>query len=158
MAESRDNQVYMAKLAEQAERYDGANPHITTPKKKRTKNNFLLFFFFFFSPLRSEMVARMKAVAELKTELTVEERNLLSVAFKVRREQSSDWEKKMQRKNDFFFAIFFAIFFAFLSFFLSFSDHATRRRTSLVRAVRRGASSRRLSRRRSPRTTARTSS
>jgi hypothetical protein len=31
-----------------------------------------------------EMVLHMKAVAELKTELTVEERNLLSVAFKVR--------------------------------------------------------------------------
>jgi len=47
----RDNEVYMAKLAEQAERYD-------------------------------EMVAHMKAVAQLNTELTVEERNLLSVAFK----------------------------------------------------------------------------
>jgi len=43
--------VYLAKLAEQAERYD-------------------------------EMVAAMKKVAELDTELTVEERNLLSVAYK----------------------------------------------------------------------------
>merc|ERR1712146_515864 len=48
---NRESEVYMAKLAEQAERYD-------------------------------EMVTHMKAVAELKTELTVEERNLLSVAFK----------------------------------------------------------------------------
>ncbi|KAJ3099024.1 hypothetical protein HDU97_003510 [Phlyctochytrium planicorne] len=45
------DQVYMAKLAEQAERYD-------------------------------EMVAFMKEVAKLGVELTVEERNLLSVAYK----------------------------------------------------------------------------
>jgi len=48
---SREENVYMAKLAEQAERYD-------------------------------EMVAAMKRVAELNVELTVEERNLLSVAYK----------------------------------------------------------------------------
>jgi len=48
---SREENVYLAKLAEQAERYD-------------------------------EMVAAMKKVAELDTELTVEERNLLSVAYK----------------------------------------------------------------------------
>jgi len=47
----RDDQVYMAKLAEQAERYD-------------------------------EMVSYMKEVAKLGVELTVEERNLLSVAYK----------------------------------------------------------------------------
>ncbi|ORZ40202.1 14-3-3 protein-domain-containing protein [Catenaria anguillulae PL171] len=47
----RDNQVYMAKLSEQAERYD-------------------------------EMVNFMKEVAKLGVELTVEERNLLSVAYK----------------------------------------------------------------------------
>ena len=51
MAESREDQVYLAKLAEQAERYD-------------------------------EMVSAMKKVAELNQELTVEERNLLSVAYK----------------------------------------------------------------------------
>eukprot|EP00127_Corallochytrium_limacisporum_P003438 Clim_evm66s149 gene=Clim_evmTU66s149 len=50
MGEREDN-VYMAKLAEQAERYD-------------------------------EMVDAMKKVANLDTELTVEERNLLSVAYK----------------------------------------------------------------------------
>merc|ERR1712137_1290076 len=51
MAEAREENVYMAKLAEQAERYD-------------------------------EMVDFMKRVAALKVELTVEERNLLSVAYK----------------------------------------------------------------------------
>jgi 14-3-3 protein epsilon len=50
-SESREENVYMAKLAEQAERYD-------------------------------EMVAAMKNVAQLNVELTVEERNLLSVAYK----------------------------------------------------------------------------
>ncbi|KAH8919085.1 14-3-3 protein [Atractiella rhizophila] len=51
MAEERDSRVYMAKLAEQAERYD-------------------------------EMVTYMKDVAKLGVELSVEERNLLSVAYK----------------------------------------------------------------------------
>jgi len=51
MADKREENVYMAKLAEQAERYD-------------------------------EMVEAMKTVAKLKVELTVEERNLLSVAYK----------------------------------------------------------------------------
>merc|ERR1712100_296060 len=49
--DKREENVYMAKLAEQAERYD-------------------------------EMVDSMKQVAELNVELTVEERNLLSVAYK----------------------------------------------------------------------------
>nr|XP_043623826.1 14-3-3-like protein GF14 iota [Erigeron canadensis] len=47
----RENHVYLAKLAEQAERYD-------------------------------EMVESMKSVAKLNVELTVEERNLLSVGYK----------------------------------------------------------------------------
>ncbi|PQP92675.1 14-3-3-like protein GF14 iota [Prunus yedoensis var. nudiflora] len=47
----RETQVYMAKLAEQAERYE-------------------------------EMVECMKKVAKLDLELTVEERNLLSVGYK----------------------------------------------------------------------------
>merc|ERR1711981_1487348 len=50
MGEREDN-VYKAKLAEQAERYD-------------------------------EMVTAMKAVASMDVELTVEERNLLSVGYK----------------------------------------------------------------------------
>eukprot|EP00753_Platysulcus_tardus_P015170 PLAT4855.2.p2 GENE.PLAT4855.2~~PLAT4855.2.p2 ORF type:complete len:261 (-),score=152.97 PLAT4855.2:184-966(-) len=49
--DAREAKVYMAKLAEQAERYD-------------------------------EMVQSMKEVAEMDVELTVEERNLLSVAYK----------------------------------------------------------------------------
>jgi len=49
--DAREENVYMAKLAEQAERY-------------------------------SEMVDYMKKVANLDVELTVEERNLLSVAYK----------------------------------------------------------------------------
>jgi len=47
----RDSLIYLAKLAEQAERFD-------------------------------EMVEHMKAVAEKPIELSVEERNLLSVAYK----------------------------------------------------------------------------
>jgi len=50
-AENRENIVFSAKLAEQAERYD-------------------------------EMVEAMKKIAQLDVELTVEERNLLSVAYK----------------------------------------------------------------------------
>eukprot|EP01087_Luapelamoeba_hula_P020392 TRINITY_DN6953_c0_g1_i1.p1 TRINITY_DN6953_c0_g1~~TRINITY_DN6953_c0_g1_i1.p1 ORF type:complete len:260 (+),score=70.12 TRINITY_DN6953_c0_g1_i1:529-1308(+) len=51
MSSEREENVYMAKLAEQAERYD-------------------------------EMVEAMKKVANMDVELTVEERNLLSVAYK----------------------------------------------------------------------------
>lgn len=51
MGATKEENVYMAKLAEQAERYD-------------------------------EMVTHMKAVACTNEELTVEERNLLSVAYK----------------------------------------------------------------------------
>ncbi|GMH11090.1 hypothetical protein Nepgr_012931 [Nepenthes gracilis] len=50
-SKERENYVYIAKLAEQAERYD-------------------------------EMVDAMKSVAKLDVELTVEERNLLSVGYK----------------------------------------------------------------------------
>lgn len=51
MTDPRDENVYLAKLAEQAERFD-------------------------------EMVDAMKQVAQMGVELTVEERNLLSVAYK----------------------------------------------------------------------------
>ncbi|CAO3682788.1 hypothetical protein G6F70_002999 [Rhizopus microsporus] len=51
MANEREDKVYMAKIAEQAERYD-------------------------------EMVSFMKDVAKMGIDLTVEERNLLSVAYK----------------------------------------------------------------------------
>jgi len=49
--DDRETNVYLAKLSEQAERYD-------------------------------EMVEAMKKVAKLNVELSVEERNLLSVAYK----------------------------------------------------------------------------
>jgi len=51
MADSREDSIYTARLAEQAERYD-------------------------------EMAESMKRVAQLAQELSVEERNLLSVAYK----------------------------------------------------------------------------
>eukprot|EP00761_Pharyngomonas_kirbyi_P003325 gb/GECH01003329.1/.p1 GENE.gb/GECH01003329.1/~~gb/GECH01003329.1/.p1 ORF type:complete len:260 (+),score=68.01 gb/GECH01003329.1/:1-780(+) len=51
MGDNREDNVFMAKLAEQAERYD-------------------------------EMVEAMKSVAKLDIDLSVEERNLLSVAYK----------------------------------------------------------------------------
>ncbi|ORY97642.1 tyrosine 3-monooxygenase [Syncephalastrum racemosum] len=51
MSNSREDQIFLAKLAEHAERYD-------------------------------EMVGYMKDVARMDTELSVEERNLLSVAYK----------------------------------------------------------------------------
>jgi len=51
MGDEREEHVYLAKLSEQAERYD-------------------------------EMVEAMKTVAKLKVELTVEERNLHTVAYK----------------------------------------------------------------------------
>jgi len=51
MADSKEDSIYTARLAEQAERYD-------------------------------EMAEAMKKVAELDEELSVEERNLLSVAYK----------------------------------------------------------------------------
>ena len=50
-SQDRDSLVYLAKLAEQAERFD-------------------------------EMVEHMKAVGSMPQELSVEERNLLSVAYK----------------------------------------------------------------------------
>jgi len=51
MTETREDNIYMARLAEQAERYD-------------------------------EMAGSMKKVAQLNEELSIEERNLLSVAYK----------------------------------------------------------------------------
>jgi len=68
MPESREDCVYLAKLAEQAERYEGA---YATLQWVQTSS---------FSS--SEMVENMKRVASSDQELTVEERNLLSVAYK----------------------------------------------------------------------------
>ena len=69
MSQSREDSVYLAKLAEQAERYEGA---------------YLLIHYLMHSDLipPSEMVENMKRVASSDQELTVEERNLLSVAYK----------------------------------------------------------------------------
>ncbi len=69
MPASRDDDVYQAKLAEQAERYEGKN-----------SINWDLEFSCAFALL--EMVESMKKVAKIDQELTVEERNLLSVAYK----------------------------------------------------------------------------
>lgn len=63
-----EESVYLAKLAEQAERYEG-NPF---PSQIRCIG---------INPL-IEMVENMKVVASADQELTVEERNLLSVAYK----------------------------------------------------------------------------
>ncbi|KAK6183763.1 hypothetical protein SNE40_002441 [Patella caerulea] len=68
----REDRVYQAKLAEQAERYD-------------------------------EMVQAMKKVAEMDVDLTVEERNLLSVAYKnVIGARRASWRiiSSMEQKED----------------------------------------------------------
>jgi 14-3-3 protein epsilon len=68
MSSSRENSVYLAKLAEQAERYEGIPAHqIPSP---------------WFRADTPEMVENMKTVASTDQELSVEERNLLSVAYK----------------------------------------------------------------------------
>ncbi|MPC08370.1 14-3-3 protein epsilon [Portunus trituberculatus] len=72
MTEREDN-VYRAKLAEQAERYDG----IGAPRPPTGLGVGV-------PPILpcTEMVEAMKLVASMDVELTVEERNLLSVAYK----------------------------------------------------------------------------
>ena len=64
-----ENYVYLAKLAEQAERYEGTLS--ATPFSRRLC-----------IADHSEMVENMKNVASADQELSVEERNLLSVAYK----------------------------------------------------------------------------
>ena len=70
MAQSREDSVYLAKLAEQAERYEGAWLAVCVTLPARGSCPY------------SEMVENMKRVASSDQELTVEERNLLSVAYK----------------------------------------------------------------------------
>ncbi len=65
-----EESVYLAKLAEQAERYEGK------PECKRSAACPVA------DPLILEMVENMKVVASADQELSVEERNLLSVAYK----------------------------------------------------------------------------
>jgi 14-3-3 protein epsilon len=67
MSQAREDSVYLAKLAEQAERYEGESSSSSSPCS-------LTVF--------AEMVENMKRVASSDQELTVEERNLLSVAYK----------------------------------------------------------------------------
>ena len=64
-----EDHVYLAKLAEQAERYEGM-------AGSSNKCDLLLTL------QSSEMVENMKNVASADQELSVEERNLLSVAYK----------------------------------------------------------------------------
>ena len=69
--QTREDSVYLAKLAEQAERYEG-ELFRALASFYRTDND----------TTSSEMVENMKRVASSDQELTVEERNLLSVAYK----------------------------------------------------------------------------
>jgi 14-3-3 protein epsilon len=89
MTASREDSVYLAKLAEQAERYEGestvAQAEQRCPATGRSSNQTCLRASFGIgSPadVSAEMVENMKSVASSDQELTVEERNLLSVAYK----------------------------------------------------------------------------
>lgn len=64
-----EESVYLAKLAEQAERYEGQSCSLADADDARADRI-------------PEMVENMKVVASADQELTVEERNLLSVAYK----------------------------------------------------------------------------
>ncbi|GAB5580682.1 14-3-3 protein epsilon isoform X2 [Prionailurus iriomotensis] len=81
--DDREDLVYQAKLAEQAERYDGIKYFFAAAGKMLQDVLFssccsLLVQVAF----HDEMVESMKKVAGMDVELTVEERNLLSVAYK----------------------------------------------------------------------------
>uniref|UniRef100_A0A7I4DKP6 14-3-3 domain-containing protein n=1 Tax=Physcomitrium patens TaxID=3218 RepID=A0A7I4DKP6_PHYPA len=82
----RESYVYMAKLAEQAERYDGGWRcgdslwRILVESGDVDANAVLMLSFVV--EIWCEMVESMKKVAKLDVELTVEERNLLSVGYK----------------------------------------------------------------------------
>lgn len=71
MVQSREDSVYLAKLAEQAERYEGKPLFACNLRSHLTHYADI-----------TEMVENMKNVASSDQELTVEERNLLSVAYK----------------------------------------------------------------------------
>ena len=73
MTDTREDSVYLAKLAEQAERYEGTFPSVNNAFKARSWSSHVTL---------AEMVENMKRVASSDQELTVEERNLLSVAYK----------------------------------------------------------------------------
>ena len=69
MPDTREDSVYLAKLAEQAERYEGRLYGCLVSRPDIDRH-------------ATEMVENMKRVASSDQELTVEERNLLSVAYK----------------------------------------------------------------------------
>lgn len=79
---SRENFVYIAKLAEQAERYDGKKSLVLLASRSLELLLGLGFVLILLAFSLSEMVDAMKNVAKLDVELTVEERNLLSVGYK----------------------------------------------------------------------------
>lgn len=66
-----EDHVYLAKLAEQAERYEGKQHTSLLCGRQALLRTFC-----------TEMVENMKNVASADQELSVEERNLLSVAYK----------------------------------------------------------------------------
>ena len=96
--ESRDDNIYMAKLAEQAERFDD----MVTRAFINDMRWFIHLLALFFASID------MKNVAKLGVELTVEERNLLSVAYKnVIGSRRASWriissieQKEEAKKND----------------------------------------------------------
>ena len=69
-----EDSVYLAKLAEQAERYEGTFPTNTLADPRCRLLTVM--------SAKIEMVENMKNVAGADQELSVEERNLLSVAYK----------------------------------------------------------------------------
>ncbi|XP_022279150.2 14-3-3 protein epsilon isoform X10 [Canis lupus familiaris] len=75
--DDREDLVYQAKLAEQAERYDEAGKILQDVFSLPSCCSLLVQMAFC-----DEMVESMKKVAGMDVELTVEERNLLSVAYK----------------------------------------------------------------------------
>ena len=83
MTERKDN-VYNAKLEEQAERYDASMKMVASLDVELSVEERNLLSEAYKEQVESygEMVASMQTVASLDVELTVEERNLLSVAYK----------------------------------------------------------------------------
>lgn len=74
LQQEREGFVYVAKLAEEAKRYDGNASFLIICHG----SGFPSLFIF----LPADMADAMKKVAKLDVELTVEERNLLSVGYK----------------------------------------------------------------------------
>lgn len=70
MSNTRDEHVFLAKVAEQAGRYQGAFPTATVIAR-HSENDLV------------DMLYHIKEVASMQQELTFEERNLLSIAYKM---------------------------------------------------------------------------